>query len=741
MLDFGLAKGFSSDGSDGSLSQSPTLSMAATQHGVILGTAAYMSPEQARGQEVDKRADIWAFGVVLFEMLTGRGTFDGGTVSDVLAAVIRGEPEWTSLPAGLHPRVRELLERCLEKEATNRWQAMGDVRIDIQKVVADPSGGIVQQVADVPVPTRFTRPWIGAAFVLVAGVAVVAAWNLKPVPPPASRPVTRFDYVLSEGQLPQNLRPPLFAVSADGSRFAYGTDAGVYLRSMDELVARVVPGTESEAVNQLFFSPDGVWIGYYSSLERQLKKVPVGGGIPVPLVEVDCPCDPVWTEDGSIVYRQDGKGIMSVSANGGDPHVLAPSEISLRSPAMLPGGQSLLHHIRDPNDPDPQIVGRSLESGQEQILFAGYMPSYLPTGHVVYAMGYDILARTFDSETWEFGGPVPLVQNVFSSFPPPNATLQWVVSAGSMVYLPGEEGQLGGASLVWVDREGTEEALSTEPGNYRLPALSPDRSMVTYFNFGSGSEDIWTYDIETGVRSQETFFAGVDQLPVWSPNGDRLSFTSERDGDDKDIFTKRMDPRGTPERLLLREGDQYASSWSPDGRTLAFYENKGPFDPRDIYTLSLDDGEVTPFVTTEADERGAMFSLDGKWIAYVSDEQGTTDIYVMPFPADPGGRVRISYGGGSEPRWGVDGKELFYRDGTSMMSVEIGLGPVPEPGPARELFPDSYRRGPTENLSDYDIDLDGSRFLMVKVNQATAPRQIRIVLNWSEELKERVPVP
>ena len=284
VLDFGLAKAFAGNGADVNLSQSPTLSMAATQQGVILGTAAYMSPEQARGEATDKRADIWAFGVVLFEMLTGQGTFDGRTVSDGLAGVLAKEPHWNTLPLNLHPRIRLLLERCLEKEAKDRYHDIADARVDIQKALADPSGVIVQPVADVAqAAPRSMLPWALATLGLVV-VASVAGWNLKPEPPPEDRPITRFSYVLPEGQEFTNAGRPLAAISPDGTKIVYVANTQLYLRSMDEMESRPIPGTdEGVAVTSPFFSPDGQWIGYF--VPGELRKIAVSGGAPVKVTD------------------------------------------------------------------------------------------------------------------------------------------------------------------------------------------------------------------------------------------------------------------------------------------------------------------------------------------------------------------------------------------------------------------------------------------------------------------------
>jgi eukaryotic-like serine/threonine-protein kinase len=374
VLDFGLAKAFAGD-QEVNLSNSPTLSNAATQQGVILGTAAYMSPEQARGESVDKKADIWAFGCVLFEMLTGRGTFDGRTVSDVLASVIKSEPEWKRLPPNLHPRIRLLLERCLEKEAKNRCSSIGDARVDIQKALADPSGVIAQPTSGVEPKTRLRTilPWVAAGVIVAAIIAGVAVWKLKPLEP---KRVIRFEYDLPAGQqFNKNVGGTTqyqFAVSPDGSRFVYRTTDGLYMRSVDALDARLIAGTDKDSI-QPFFSSDGQWIGYFSQSDQKLKKVPISGGAPV----VICDANPLtgaasWNLDNTIVYSDIASGIIRVPANGGTPENLIKGSLAGIAkegfpvfPQMLPDGKTLLFtNAFSGGVADYPIVVQSLNSGE-----------------------------------------------------------------------------------------------------------------------------------------------------------------------------------------------------------------------------------------------------------------------------------------------------------------------------------------------------------------------------------------
>ena len=398
VLDFGLAKAFAGDGSDVNLSQSPTLSLAATQQGVILGTAAYMSPEQARGQEVDKRSDIWAFGVVLFEMLTGRGTFDGGTVSDVLAGVLRADPDWKSLPLNLHPRIRLLLERCLEKESKDRYGDISDARVDIQKALADPDGVIVQPVAEVVQATPHSRlPWIAAVTIGVI-VAGMTGWNLGPglqLEPP---PVMRFNHVLPDGQTLARVSRSLVAVSPDGARIAYIADNQLYLRNLNDPESRPIRGTEQGPTNP-FFSPDGEWVGFVSG--EQLKKIAISGGVSVTICDAGPPTGASWGTDGTIVFGHPD-GIMRVSADGGTPTLVVQTEDSERvyGPQILPGGDSILFTVTSATGlnrwDEAQIVVQSLETGKREVLWTGGSDArYVPTGHLIYASEDVLFAAPF----------------------------------------------------------------------------------------------------------------------------------------------------------------------------------------------------------------------------------------------------------------------------------------------------------------------------------------------------------
>ncbi len=727
VLDFGLAKAFAGEQADVSLSNSPTLSMAATQQGVILGTAAYMSPEQARGETVDKRADIWAFGCVLFEMLTGRAAFSGKTVSDILAGVLRADPEWKALPPALHPRIRFLLERCLEKEARDRYQGIADARVEIQRVLADPNGVLTQPVAGVvQVSTRSRLPWVAALVAATASIAGFAAWNLRLEVIDAPRPVSRFSYVLPEGQQFTNAARQVVAVSPDGSRMVYVANQRLFLRAMDTLESTPIPGTD-ESPTGPFFSPDGQWVGYFSSRDNKLKKIALTGGAAVTLCDAVNPNGaPSWGADDTIVFGQPN-GIMRVSANGGTPEMLIAGSAA-GNPQILPGGKYVLFQgARN------EIVVQPLESGEPKVLLVGQRAQYIPTGHLIYGLEGVLFAVRFDAAKLEVvGGPVPLVEGVRTDGGPH----QYAVSdSGALVYVPGSAAQ---RTLVWVDRNGIARPIETiPPGNYSGPRLSPDGKRVAIMADG----DVWIYDMDSGRRSRVTSDGKSEIYVEWDPAGTRVAYSSRRDEESVNVWIQPSDGSGQAEQLTDLDGNVDLDSWSPDGRVLAVHHHPRQ-GTQDILMVPLAEAnrKPEPFLVRGFVDEGSTFSPDGRYIAYVSTETGQNEVQIRPYPG-PGGQVTVSVGGGSKPMWSRNG-ELFYRSlaGDRMMSVSVTTQPALTVGPPRVVFQERY---PTAApfKADYDVTGDGKRFLMVADGTTPAAARINIVLNWFEELKARLPVP
>lgn len=742
VLDFGLAKAYAGDPENMNLSNSPTLSDMATQQGVILGTAAYMPPEQAKGKTVDKRADIWAFGVVLFEMLTGRQSFTGETVSETLASVIKSEPEWQSLPPNLHPRIRLLLERCLKKEPQNRYSGISDARVDIQAVLSDPRGCEFQQAA--AEQRKRSHPallWI-AAIILVGAIVGAAVWYLRTPEPPQ---VMRFDYDLPQGQQFTRTDLPVMAVSPDGKQFVYATPEGLYLRSTVELTAKLIAGTEGQAGNP-FFSPDGKSIAYYSLSDRKLKKIAVTGGAPVALCDFKAMAfvGGHWNVDNTIIFGQAPGPIMRVSANGGTPEAITENAAAHVFPQILPGGKYLMYTAL----PNPRIVVQSLKSGEIKELFAGGDARYLPTGHIVHRLwenNDNLFAVPFDLDRLEAtGGAVPVVEGI----------LQYAVSdAGTLVCIPGtaRTSSSGALTLVWVNRDGKEEPLGAPLDQYLFPRISPDGKLAT-FTIAGDNADIWVRDLVRGTMTRLTFDKGNDYQPIWTPDSRQVLFWSEREGSFGAIFRKNADGTGAIEKLVADPNRQlYPWDLSHDGKNMVVMETPDPYTQADLSMMSMEGNYERKLLLQQEEyvETQAKLSPDGKWMAYVSNESGQSEIYVRSFPDMERGRWQLSISGGVSPLWAPNGRELFYfsEDDASVMAVAVETDTVFRAGTPKKLFSRSpYSGGGATPGTPWDIHPDGKRFLMMKLpgaqgdgDTAAVPGTINVFLNWLEELKQRAP--
>jgi serine/threonine protein kinase len=505
VLDFGLAKAFAGEQADLNLSNSPTLSNIATMQGVILGTAAYMSPEQARGKPVDKRADIGAFGCVLFEMLTGNAAFSGNDVTDILAAVIRSEPDCTTVPA----RVRPLLHRCLQKDPKRRWRDIGDVRLELGEILANPNEVLVQSVAGGKSrrSLRATLLWITATLALSAVTGIIT-WKVRI---PEQLQVTRLSYELPKNQRFYDPIEPVLAISPDGREFVYGTSEGLYLRSLENPDAQLITGTDKESIRQPFFSPDGKWIGYWSPKDAQLKKIAIGGGAPTVLCNTSSSFGGAsWDSEDTIVYSDlGGGGVMRIPAKGSTPeyHVKRKPRWertgeSFLYPQLLPDGKSVLFTklIRRQDSISARVMVQSPESREPKDLFEGYLARYLPTGHIVYIIGANILgmgghnlfAVPFDlGRLKPAGDPVSLIKDIMGPY-----GLHYAISvSGTLIYIPGRAGELvTGRTLVWVDRNGREEPLAAQPKIYSSPKISPDgKRVAVIIQEIDGSSNVWIW--------------------------------------------------------------------------------------------------------------------------------------------------------------------------------------------------------------------------------------------------------
>ena len=740
VLDFGLAKAFAGEQADLNLSNSPTLSQAATMQGVILGTAAYMSPEQARGKPVDKRTDIWAFGCVLYEMLTGKAAFQGEDVTEILAAVVKSGVNEGLLPANIHLRVREAIIRCLQKDQKKRYADISEAQYEIDRVLADPSGVFAQPGAIIKPRKRlqFGLQWLVAVAVVSLIVAAIAGWKLKPTEP---RPVMRFDYELPEGQQFTETNTQLLTVSPDGSQFVYSTASGLYLRALDQLTARLIPGTD-ESSRQPLFSPDGKSICYFSQKDGQLKRIAVSGGAPETLCSAMDPRRPTWGVDGSILYAQT-QGIIQIPSKGGNPKVLINAEGSLLGePQMLPGGRAVLFTIG--GSANKKVVVQSLESGERKELFSGDSARYLPTGHIIYSFENTLFAIQFDPGKLEpTGEPVSMIEDVLHG----SYHSQYAVSdSGMLIYVPGTMHAGGtGSTLVWVDRKGKPTPIAAPPDSYLFPKISPDgkRVALTVQDSSSGSYiSIW--DLVGNNMNRLTFDDARYILPLWSPDGKRIAFSMS--GEKGSVYWKAADGTGTDELLVSGVGFYIGPrSWGRNGKSLIFMEQN--LGRGDIGEIMIEGDRVKKPLLNEKkhSEVDPQISPDGQWMAYASNESGQYEVYVCPYPEVKGGKWKVSTGGGVWPLWSPDGQELFYRSYDAYMAVSVKTAPSFSKETPRTLFRGAYASlSAVSQLSNWDIDRDGKRFLMIKPPEATTgespaegPRRISIIVNWFEKLKER----
>ena len=748
ILDFGLAKAFEAETPAADISQSPTLTEEMTRAGVILGTAAYMSPEQAKGKVVDKRADIFAFGAVLYELLTGKRAFEGETITETLAKILESEPEWKALPDNTPWRIRELLHRCLTKDPHDRLDGIANLRIEIKLALSEPTTvapvGLVSAVQS-PLWKRIL-PWTVTASIAV--LSIITVWNLIR---PESSVITRLSIVTPTTAPVASTRHSDVAISPDGRRIIFRAlhegSSQLYVRSLSALEAYPILGTEG-VDREFFFSPDSQWVVFV--VDGKQRKVSISGGAPVTLCDTPFQEGGYWGPDDVIVFADGAAGdtnLLRVSANGGQPEILAKpdrakGEREYQHPEILPDGKTLIFDINYQVG-DYQIAALSLETGGHKILVeAGQNPHYVSTGHLVYALPGTgtIMAAPFDLDRLEItGGAIPVlegVSHVSGALAESNVDYSFSTN-GSLVYVAGG----GGAeesTVVWVDREGDSKPLLDTPGRYSMPRLSPDGQNLAVDN-AEGGGDIWTYDLERGVLSRLTFHSARDGEPVWTPDSQRIVFDSERGGGLRTLFWKTADGSGETEQLTRGgEGPQLPFSFTPDGKVLAFSETI-PKTGWDIWTLQLD-GDRTPelFLRTDANEFRPVFSPDGGWIAYESDESGRDEIYVRPFPASDG-KWQISTGGGTAPRWAPDGSELFYLEENRMMSVPVTIGTSFQPGTPSVLFTHDNPSGPPPA---YSVSPDGIRFVMLQPSEKeTPPGQINVVLNWFEELKRLVPTP
>ena len=737
VLDFGLAKALESDGVS-ILARSPTIG---TEEGVIVGTAAYMSPEQARGQAVDRRTDIWAFGCVMFESLTGTRPFAGPTLSDTIVRILEREPDWALIPQDTPSGIEHLLRRCLTKDPHHRLRDIGDARLDIDDALSLPHAAARTPAAPAKSPTW---PVIRTLGLLAGGVVAgaVIAVILRHEPAPARTVAAHFVVPVSAQEPLGGLDFPAVAVSPDGSHLAYvairGDRTQLMLRPMNAVEATPIPGT-TDAIGP-FFSPDGRSIGFFS--EGKLKRVPVSGGSVVAICDAAIGFGGTWGTDDTIIFSSTtGSPLFRVDARGGSTSRVttldaARGEFSHRWPELLPDGKTVLYTVGTLGSwDDAEIVAQSVTSGRRAVLVkGGTHPHYLPSGHLMYARGGAVMAVPFDAERLVVtGSAVRVLENVQESFD--GAAQVGVSRTGALVYVPAST-QSVARRLIGVDASGTSTPFAAPGRAWMGPRVSPDGRRIVATIAGS-SEQIWVYDISEGSLTQLTFEAD-NSVPVWAPDGARVTFSSNRSGA-RNLFLIRADGRSSPERLTTSDNTQLPGSWSPGGEVLAFVEHH-PSTGRDVWMLRYEGArEITPFIRTPFDESAPRFSPDGRTVAYVSNQSGRSEVYVRSF-SDPSQTAQVSRSGGSEPVWAVDGRELFYRAGDRLMGATVQLGAQIRVGAPRVVLSVSHERG-TLDRANYDV-MPGGRVVVVRASEQTAAAgELHVVLNWLDSIRQALAQP
>jgi serine/threonine-protein kinase len=749
VLDFGLAKAIETTSPAGA-TMAPTVSGRHTQPGIILGTAAYMSPEQASAKPVDKRTDLWAFGVVLLEMLTGRRVFEGETASHVLAAILTKEPDWTALPASTPAAIRRLLRRCLEKDRQRRLDSAAAARLEIEDALAE----LVGQFPSTAAPrtaSRYVIPTAIASALAAAVVAVLATQALTRAPSPVP---SRFRIVPPS-------RQPLFiqgtdhdvAITSDGRSIVYlvasqgGTNGVLAVRPLDQLDAKIVSRIDN--ARSPFVSPDGEWIGFFDG--GSLKKVSIQGGPPVRLCNATTePRGASWGSDDTIIFATSdpSTGLLRVSASGGEPTVLttpdaAGGESDHVNPFVLPGGHAVLFTILTSGRIDDARIGvLDLQTGRKKILIRGGVDArYVDTGHLVYATAGTLRAVGFDLGRLEVTGtPVPVAEDVTIG---PSGAANFVLAGnGTLVYVAG--GASSQRQLVWVDRNGRESPIGAPPRAYTVPRISPDGMRVAVDIYDQ-ENDIWVWDLGRETLTRLTLDPGLDRFPLWTPDGRRIIFSSNRSGI-MNLYWQSADNTGVAERLTTSSNIQLVSSVSPDGTHLLFAETR-PNTGWDVMMLGLSPALATTatrptqaLVQTRFGEIDAQVSPDGRWVAYESIESGMPRIYVRPFPNVDTGLWQVSGNGGTRPHWARS--ELFYQANGALMAVPVRTtDSIFSFGNPTKLFDTApYYFGIAGRT--FDVSADGQKFLMIKnapASDVNAAAGLVVAEHWTDGLKTRVP--
>jgi serine/threonine-protein kinase len=747
VLDFGLAKALdeanaTTVGPRGGLTHSPTLSLMATQAGIILGTAAYMSPEQAKGLPADQRSDIFSFGVVLYEMLTARQPFPGDTAPEVLASVLIRDADLTVLSPDLNPRLVDLVKRCLHKNPKQRWQHVGDVRAELETIAANPHLDAAAASSVRPRPMRVIP--LAATAVVAAALGGVAAWTMKPAPHGI---VTRFAVPLGEGQQFTNLGRQVLAISRDGTKIVYVANQRLFLRAIGDVEARPIAGSDATgAVLHPVFAPDGASIAYWSTADQALKRIPITGGVPVTIARAAAPFGMSWSGD-YLIFGQPNLGVVRVPAAGGTLETIAktaPNEFA-HGPQLV--DDRVVFTVTTGTTADrwerATVVVESLTSHQRiEVVRAASDARYLPGGYLVYAVGGVLLAAPFDPRR---PAPIqqgtPIVEGVRRAGGATGTAHFAVSDTGTLVYVSGPALLTVGRSDVAIGKlEGRVAALQLPPASYQVPRISPDGKRLAVGTEDAGERAIWVYDLAGTSSIRKLTLSGKDGTPLWSADGQRVIFQSARDGDAA-VFWQRADGTGTAERLTTPERGvaHVPEAASPDGRYMLIGRLENGSHSLLLYSFA--DRKIASFGTMSSIyPLAAAFSPDGRWITYMKPNltSSAVRVYVEPFP--PNGTT-YDVGVGIHPLWSRDGKRLYFQPGQGRSArVPVVTQPAFSFGAQEVLQRQTIEPGPTVPRP-YDLMADDRIVGIVPGTDADSivPSRMNVVLSWFEELKQRVP--
>jgi eukaryotic-like serine/threonine-protein kinase len=772
VLDFGLAKlteASAGTGSTPAQSLSPTVTSPAmvTGVGIILGTAAYMAPEQAKGRDADKRSDIWAFGCVLYEMLTGTRPFDGEDIGDTLANVLKIDPDWSALPTQTPPPIRTLLQGCLRKDRRRRVTDIStalfvlDNSASLAPPLVDPA--ISQAHTDAAMSrlqlaltasTRRRVALVGAAAAIASAIVIGALWFAMRAPPPMPTRVSRLALAPSDGAaLTISGIDRDLAITPDGSSIVYVGNRGtqVLVRRLDTLAPAAVFTGDPRGP---FVSPDGKWIGFTDGT-IPLKKVAVTGGPAATLATLDgVLLGATWGPDDTIIFATSNTatGLQRVSAAGGPTTVLtkpdrARGEADFLWPELLPGGRRVLFTIAALTGglDAAQVAVLDLQTGTRTVLVRGGSHAhYVPTGHLLYQSGGTLQAIAFDLAQLETRGqPVPVLPVVMTTAA--GGIDAVVADDGTLAYVSGGSatGAAAPRALVWVDRQGRETPIAAPSHAYVYPRLSPDGTRIVV-SAADQENDLWVWDLGRATLTRATFDPGIDIHPTWTADGRHVIFSSERSGA-RNLYRQAADGTGAVDRLTESPNPQNAGSVSPDGRRLIFTE-RSPETGGDVMQVELDGAHrVAPLVQSQFDERNGIVSPDGRWLAYDANDSGQFEVYVRPFPIVTSGHWQVSTAGGTRPLWTGNGRELVYVSPTGAL-MDVGVGRTPSwttTAPTVVVKQGYFTNSGSFISRTFDVSPDGQRFLMIKDTTGTgstsAPAGLIVVQHWTEELKRLVP--